>query len=186
VSVSFCKGTGTRAWDHTNFEDDSQKGRRIAEIRDAGFEVIVTVLADTLTEVQALKLEAELIAAFGTTATGGLLTNAVLPTGAVSRSRSDLIIPSGVKEKAQLALNLLKGAVVEFAQANPGGITNADVARTLGLQSDYGGGSKDYLSFSLLGMLMREGRLRRDETSGRGKHVVASSTSEVASRGKQP
>ena len=38
-----------------------------------------------LTETQALKLEAELIGAFGTIANGGTLTNAVSPSGQVSK-----------------------------------------------------------------------------------------------------
>ena len=38
--------------------------------------------------------------------------------------------------------------------------------------SAYGGGSKDYLSFSLIGMLLREGQIRRDEEIGRGRHVA--------------
>ena len=61
-------------------------------------------------------------------------------------------------EKAQVALELLKSAVLELAQANPDGITNSDTAKTLGLQSNYLGGSKDYLSWSLLGLLMQEER----------------------------
>jgi hypothetical protein len=66
-----------------------------------------------------------------------------------------------------LGLSLLKAAVLEFAQANPPGVTNADVAKELGLQSDYGGGSKDYLSFSVLGLLMREHKIVRHRSSRR-------------------
>ena len=46
-------------------------------------------------------------------------------------------MPSGSVEKAQVALELLKSAVLELAQANPDGITNSDTAKTLGLQSNY-------------------------------------------------
>lgn len=73
------KGTGQRAWEHTLRVDHTLKGQRIAEIHTAGYEVLTTVLADDLTEFQALKLEAELIGAFGTLKTGGLLTNTVVP-----------------------------------------------------------------------------------------------------------
>jgi len=38
------------------------------------------------------------------------------------------------------------------------------------LRSDYGGGSKDYLSYSIIGVLMREGKLERDSTSK--KHIA--------------
>ncbi len=53
--------------------------------------------------------------------------------------------------------------LLELAQANPDGITNSDTAKTLGLQSNYLGGSKDYLSWSLLGLLMQEGKMVRGD-----------------------
>lgn len=164
------KGTGARAWEHTTNVDDTRKGQRIADIHTAGFVVITSVLADDLTESQALKLEAELISAFGTESTGGMLTNSVVPTGFLTKNRKELIVPSGAVEKAQIGLELLKSSVFELALANSDGILNSDASKALGLQSDYLGGSKDYLTWSLLGMLMREGRLRRVE---RRRHQVA-------------
>jgi len=159
------KGTGTRAYDHLIKTDDSRKGRRIREIIDAGREVLVTHLADGLSELQAIKIEAELISAFGTETTGGLLTNAVIPSGNVNKARKTLIVPEGVLEKAQLGLALIKDAVIELAKANPKGISNSDAASALGIRSDYGGGSKDYLSYSILGLLMRDGKLARQRSS---------------------
>ncbi len=164
------KGTGTRAWDHVTNIDKTKKGRRIKEIKDEGFDVIVSVLADGLSEIQALKLEAELISAFGTEDTGGFLTNSVLPTGKQSKPRKDLIVPFGLREKAQLGLQLLKEATLELAKANRGGIQNSDAVKALNLQSDYKGGSKDYLTWSVIGILMREGRLKR--LDGSRKHVA--------------
>ena len=120
-----------------------------------------------MTELQALRLEAELISAFGTIDSGGLLTNSVLPSGLAAKSRASITVPSGVKEKAQLGLLLLKEAIMEFAKVNRAGISNSDAASLLGLRSDYGGGSKDYLSYSVIGILMREGKLERDSTSRR-------------------
>jgi hypothetical protein len=140
---------------------------RIAEIQAQGFDVITTILADELTEAQALKLEAELIASFGTLDSGGLLTNSVIPAGDAPKERTGLTVPAGVVEKAQIGLELLKAAVFELAQANPQGIMNADASKSLGLQSDYAGGSKDYLAWSILGLLMREGKVVRGE---RRKH----------------
>lgn len=157
------KGTGSRAWEHTLRVDQTTKGRRISEIVDCGFVVVTTVLADDLSEAQALKLEAELIAAFGTQATGGLLTNSVIPSGNVPAFRAGVTTPAGAVEKAQVALDLLKNVVLEFAQANPSGVTNSDVSKCLGLQSDYAGASKDYLAWSILGLLMREGKVVRGE-----------------------
>ena len=164
------KGTGTRSHDHLVRPDDSKKGSKISEIVASGRQVLVTRLVDGLTEEQALRIEAELIAAFGTVDTGGFLLNSVLPSGLASKSRRSLVVPSGVREKAQIGLALLKDAVLELAKANPTGISNSDAASMLGLRSDYGGGSKDYLSYSLLGLLMREGKLAR--IAGTKRHVA--------------
>ncbi len=164
------KGTGTRAYDHLVRPDDTPKGALIKAIHSTGHQVLVTTLVEDVTEIQAIKLEAELISAFGTKDTGGILTNTVVPTGLAKKSRPDLVVPHGVKEKAQVGLALLKQAVLEFAKANPKGVTNSDTASLLGLRSDYGGGSKDYLSYSLLGLLMREGKVARVGVSK--KHVA--------------
>lgn len=164
------KGTGTRSHDHLLNPDDSRKGQLIREITRDGFQVLVTRLLDQLSEVQAMRIEAELIAAFGTIDTGGFLTNAVVPSGIARKSRRNVVVPYGTKEKAQLGLNLLKEAVLEFARGNPNGISNADTASLLGLRSDYGGGSKDYLSYSVIGLLMRDGLLRREGSARR--HVA--------------
>jgi uncharacterized protein len=155
------KGTGIRAWEHAAKPDETRKGKRILEIQNAGLELIVSKLADGLSELQALKLEAELISAFGTEDAGGILTNSVHPSGTSIKIPKNVSVPLGVREKAQLGLRLLKDAVLELAQANVEGTTNSEVAKTLGLQSDYMGGSKDYLSWSLLGQLMREGKMKR-------------------------
>lgn len=157
------KGTGVRAWEHTLKVDKTRKGQRIEQIVASGHKVITTVLADDLTEHQALKLEAELIAAFGTESTGGPLANTVIPVGNTKKPRKGLVVPSGAVERSQIGLELLKSSVLELARANPGGILNSDVAKALGLQSDYLGGSKDYLSWSVLGLLMREGKMIRVE-----------------------
>ena len=164
------KGVGTRANDHLTKPDETRKGVRVTEITRTGAKVLVTRLVDLLTESQALKLEAELISALGTEETGGILTNTVMPSGLGRKARTSVVVPSGTKEKAQIGLALLKEAVLEMAKSNAKGISNSDAASLLGLRSDYGGGSKDYLSYSVIGILMREGKLRRDETSR--KHVA--------------
>lgn len=167
------RGTGTRAYDHLARPDDTAKGRRIREILGSGSNVIVTMLAEDLSELQAIRLEAELISAFGTEATGGLLTNSVVPSGISTRVREALNVPTGVREKAQIGLALLKDAILELAKANQSGVSNSDASKALGLQSDYGGGSKDYLTWSVLGLLMREGKLKRDDSVSKGKHVAS-------------
>ena len=161
------KGTGSRAYDHLVTPDATRKYARIREILEAGTKPIVEILVDDLTEAQALRLEAELIAAFGTVDSGGLLTNAVIPTGVGGKQRKGVVVPQGAVERAQLGLELLKTAILDLAKANPVGITNSDVASLLGLRSDYRGRQKDYLSYSILGLLLREGKIRHETDTKR-------------------
>lgn len=165
------KGTGNRAWEHQMRVDDSEKGNVIREIHDSGLRVLHTVISDNLTEEQALKIEAELISAFGIRTLGGLLTNRVQPNPENISKKVKINIPDGCYEKAQMGLDLIKSAIMELAKANPLGIKNSDAAKYLGLQSNYGGGSKDYLSYSILGILMKEGRMERNDKK---KHVATS------------
>lgn len=167
------KGTGSRAYDHLVSPDRTRKYARIQDILECGLSPLVDILVDNVSETQALRLEAELISALGTQETGGLLTNAVVPSGLGSKKkRSEVVVPQGAVEQAQLGLEFLKQAVSNLISANPNGITNSDVASLLGLRSDYRGRQKDYLSYSILGLLLREGRVARRE--GRPpRHVSA-------------
>ena len=169
------KGTGSRAYDHLIRPDHTRKYKRIKKIIETGREPLVDILVDDLSETQALRLEAELISALGTEVTGGPLTNAVVPTGLATGSRSRMVVPQGAVEQAQLGLAMLKNAVTKLVDANADGVTNSDVANLLGLRSDYRGRQKDYLSYSVLGLLLREGRVQRRE--GRSpRHVSSKST----------
>lgn len=163
------KGTANRAWDHQKNIDDSEKGKVISEILSSGHEVIHTIIADNLNEHQSLKIEAELISAFGIRSRGGMLTNKVSPNPENVQRKLKANVPDGCYEKAQMALDLLKSAIMELASANQHGISNSDAAKYLGLQSNYGGGSRDYLSYSVIGLLMEEGRLARTPNK---KHVA--------------
>lgn len=166
------KGTGSRAFDHLVSPDATRKYARIKQIIATGVQPMVDILVEDLTEPQALRLEAELIAAFGTIESGGLLTNAVVPTGLGGKTRVGVVVPQGSVERAQLGLQLLKTAILELAKANPMGITNSDAASLLGLRSDYRGKQKDYLSYSVLGLLMREGKVVRETETHKHKANV--------------
>jgi hypothetical protein len=166
------KGTGSRAFDHLVNPDATKKYSRIKQIIAAGVQPMVDILVEDLTEPQALRLEAELIAAFGTIESGGLLTNAVVPSGLGGKTRKGVVVPQGSVERAQLGLQLLKTAILELAKANPTGITNSDAASLLGLRSDYRGKQKDYLSYSVIGLLMREGKVVRETETHKHKANV--------------
>jgi hypothetical protein len=163
------KGTGSRAFDHLIAPDATRKYSRIKEIIVSGGKPIIDILIEDLTEAQALRLEAELIAAFGTIESGGLLTNAVVPSGLGGKKRDGIVVPHGCVERAQLGLQFLKKAILELAKINAGGVTNSDVASLLGLRSDYRGKQKDYLSYSVLGLLLREGKVAREPGSNKHK-----------------
>lgn len=157
------KGTGSRAYDHVVSPDRTRKYGRIREILDSGAKPLIDILVEDLTEAQTLRLEAELIAAFGTEDTGGLLTNSVVPAGLGGKQRQKIVVPQGAVERAQLGLEFIKSAILDLAKANPQGITNSDAASLLGLRSDYRGRQKDYLSYSILGLLLREGKVKRGD-----------------------
>lgn len=163
------KGAGSRAFDHLVRPDSTRKYAKIKEIVSSGATPLVDILLDDLTESQALRMEAELIAAFGTAESGGPLTNSVLPSGLGGMAKSKVVVPQGCVERAQLGLQFLKTSILDLARANPDGITNSDACSALGLRSDYQGRQKDYLSYSVLGLLLRDGRIERDVKSKRHK-----------------
>ncbi|MGV0976633.1 MAG: hypothetical protein ACOYBO_11970 [Azonexus sp.] len=61
--------------------------------------------------------------------------------------------------KAQHALDTLKVAILEELARYPDGVGNSDLARKLGLESDFQGKQKNYLSWSVIGLLVNEGRV---------------------------
>ncbi len=155
------KGSGSRAYAHLAEDGEGRKNRRIRDIQASGKEVIVRQLVTDLSETDALRIEAQLIAAHGTVDTGGILLNRVVPSGEGERRIPSVTLPAGALEKAQLGLHLIKDSLLELAAANSKGITNADAVLALGLHSDHDGKQRNYLSWSVLGILMREGRIKK-------------------------
>lgn len=66
-----------------------------------------------------------------------------------------------VEDKSRNGLNLLKEAITEYINLYPEGVSNGDIARALGLESDFGGNQKNYLSWSVIGLLVKEGKIVR-------------------------
>lgn len=153
------KGTGSRAIDHLKKVDGTRKGRFIQEILDSGTSPIISRIVESLSEEQALQIELELISSFGTIDNGGSLYNSVIPKSIKRKIDKSVVVPNGAVEKAQLGLKLIKDSITSLSEENPDGITNSDCAHYLGLQSDNQGNQQDYLTYSVLGLLLKEGAL---------------------------
>lgn len=166
------KGTGGRATEHLVKADSTRKGLLIQEIQNDGAAVEVQKLVEDLSELQALKLELELISSFGTIDSGGTLYNTVIPKTIKRKIDKNIIIAPGSLEKAQLGLKLLKDAITELATENKAGITNSDCAHYLGLQSDNEGKQQDYLTYSILGILLKEGVLTNKKDGRKRKYFI--------------
>lgn len=164
------KGTGSRATDHLKKVDDTRKGKFIREILDSGNSPIISRVIEGLTEEQALQIELELISSFGTIDNGGSLYNSVIPNSIKRRIDKNIVVPNGAVEKAQLGLKLIKDSITSLSEENPNGITNSDCAHYLGLQSDNQGNQQDYLTYSVLGILLKEGILESVNENNRRKY----------------
>ena len=54
-------------------------------------------------------------------------------------------------------------AILETLEQKPQGLRNAEIAEILEIRSDYQGSQKDYLSWSILGLLMNEQKIIRKD-----------------------
>jgi hypothetical protein len=66
-----------------------------------------------------------------------------------------------LREASQEALKAMESCIIDLLERYPEGLCNAEIADMLGLHSDMNGGQKDYLTWSILGLLMREQRIER-------------------------
>ena len=76
-------------------------------------------------------------------------------------------------EKSKQAVSLLKDAVIETIRQNPSGIGNSDIARLLQLESDFEGSQKNYLSWSVIGLLVNEGKVKYKKVGSRKLYFVS-------------
>jgi len=72
-------------------------------------------------------------------------------------------------DKAQHALDAMKVAILEQLARYPDGVGNSELARNLGLESNFQGKQKNYLSWSVIGLLVNEGRVVFEK---RGRYVL--------------
>lgn len=70
-------------------------------------------------------------------------------------------------EKSEKALALLKEAILETIAEHQSGIGNNAIARALNLESDFAGNQKNYLSWSVIGLLVNEGKIKYEKKGTR-------------------
>jgi hypothetical protein len=71
------------------------------------------------------------------------------------------------REQAQVGLKQIQDAIMALLKRRPEGLRNAEIAEALGLRSDFLGRQKDYLTYSVLGGLLRQGRVARNQDTKR-------------------
>lgn len=72
------------------------------------------------------------------------------------------------QEQAAAGVGYLKAAILDYLASHREGARHSDIVQDLGLQSHYEGANRNYLSWSVLGLLIAEGRVRY-EGSGKAK-----------------
>ena len=85
-------------------------------------------------------------------------------------------------DKAQAGLQMIKDAILTELDSHPLGMTNAEIVHRLGLESDFQGQNRNYLSWSILGILIRQGEVtfsgeRQSKRYQRVKHAAGNSDS---------
>lgn len=70
-------------------------------------------------------------------------------------------------DRARTARAELEAAILDYLAARPQGAINNEIARDLGLESDFADRQKNYLTYSLLGGLMKQGKVVREEIGGK-------------------
>jgi hypothetical protein len=63
---------------------------------------------------------------------------------------------------AQLGLRQIESAVLRLLSSNPQGLRNVEIANGLGLKSEFEGRDRNYLTFSVLGILLDKHEVFRD------------------------
>ena len=79
--------------------------------------------------------------------------------------RRDIIgVNSGLEADslAHEGLRRIENAILELLHRNPQGLRNAQIAEILGIRSIVRGGQRDYLTYSVLGGLLAQGRITWD------------------------
>ena len=75
---------------------------------------------------------------------------------------------AAAKELAQEGLLNIEDAIVRLLESNPQGLRNSEIAEALSLRSDFRGNQQNYITYSVLGGLIAQGRVE-DKKIGRNR-----------------
>ena len=94
---------------------------------------------------------------------GGLLSRGVISHDPDTKLFTSIKPDTAQLETAQAGLRYIEDAVLQLLlDVHPQGLRNVDIAERLGLRSDFRGGQKDYLTYTVLVRLREQGRVRRE------------------------
>ncbi len=96
---------------------------------------------------------------------GGLVEQGRISWDAESKLYTVSNADNTVQSLAEEGLNQIQDAILELLRHNPQGLRNVDIAEMLNLHSNVRGGRRNYLTYSILGGLLADGRILRDEKS---------------------
>ncbi len=77
------------------------------------------------------------------------------------------------REQSVHAVQMLKQSIMAYLSLHPDGAKNAEIAEDLKLKSDFEGKQKDYLSYSLLGLLIGESKVHHEKIGNRRLYFVS-------------
>lgn len=79
------------------------------------------------------------------------------------------MILKDVQNKAKHGIEIIENAILELLENNTK-LTNTEIANLLDLGSSHEGKQKDYLTYSILGNLMKKGIVYKDKSDSRPKY----------------
>jgi hypothetical protein len=71
------------------------------------------------------------------------------------------------QQQAQAGLQQIEAAILALLAQHPDGLTNAEIAKSLGIETGEPGEHRNMLSWSIVGRLIRCARVKRVKVDGR-------------------
>ena len=98
----------------------------------------------------------------------------LLARGAISRDEQSKLFTSRngdttALDTAQAGLRQLEDAILRLLDANPQGLRNVEIAQLLDLHSDFQGGQRNYLTYTVLVSLVDKGKV---SWKGQGRNKI--------------